>query len=355
MKIYNPDGSLKENWSRPTLDSSGNISVIIPFSGEVFEKQLRMCVKNLQLTNSINAEIIVVEHSPSPTVDDIDCRYIHIEQKEDELFNKSKCFNVGVHEAKHDIVTGLDCDCLTPPDFLAIGVASMNMTDAHAAFIADDIFYTDNFDGSKCYLNGKSWRKDRINRQFQGASWFMKKYTYEAIGGHFEMFEGYSSEDTEFFYRVLYSFPTYVAFGAGEKLIHMNHDKGHYDQEVIKRNRDVFASCQMIPLHDLIGHVRRSNTALEKKEFFWATDDCYIEFIDLEYIKDLSFNIIPNSGDRIELYVNDQSRDIIKVVDSFLKGYEGLYPARWYEVGNHINPKIRRTARGRKPRRRDRK
>lgn len=240
------------------VKSDKSISVIIPVRGNQFKNQLNICIQSLIKCNNLNYEIIVVEEDLQPRYDSLNQPNISYNFIQSDLpFNKSKCFNRGVSISKFDTICGLDCDMITPTNFLLNGIITLNGYDA--SFIADDICYTDEYPKNNMVFrwNKKTW-KQKNNWQFHGGCFFIKKPAYFNIGGFDEGYIGYGSEDSDFYVRVHKKLS--VCPKKGLPLLHMKHDSPHAINWI--KNQTRYLRSRNREINEWIGEVKRSNKYL---------------------------------------------------------------------------------------------
>lgn len=265
-----PPEPIDKEWNSPVRHFNRDISVIIPFHGKAFIEQLEFCVNVLKENNDLrNVDIIVVEEDSKPLAKSLckklEVRYHFIKSK--ERFCKSKCFNTGILQlAKYYYVMGLDCDMLTPPNFLIYGIKWLDHYDT--IFLADDILYSDEYQVDNTFRwNGKSWKGNRHSKtmqgNFHGGCFFTKKDKFRECGGFYEEFVGYGSEDTEFYTRVFKVMPCWRAKKKGATLLHMKHDRSH--AVGWEENRQRLLYLEITPMHDRVEEVIRSNTSINEK------------------------------------------------------------------------------------------
>jgi len=244
----------------PIKFSDISVSIVIPVRGILFKTQLETCIYYINKFNKLNIEIIIVEedaisnYSYLKDIDNIKYEFI----KSSTLFNKSKCFNKGVSISNYDYISGLDCDMITPLNYFGNGVRCL-LEGYDAAFIADDILYNDKFENNKLFFtwNNKRW-KDNNNWQFHGGSFFITKEAYNSIGGFYEAFEGYGSEDSEFYKRVHDKLKVSPNFGL--PLLHMKHDNPYAKNW--RKNEMLYLTSRNIPVDKRINNVKQKNSYL---------------------------------------------------------------------------------------------
>lgn len=231
-------------------------SVIICVRNEDRIKLLNKCINSIKKQKDISYEIIIVEEDDTQKFDikGKDITKIFIKSK--LPFCKSKCFNAGVSISSYNCICGLDCDfILKQEDFLIKGCEQLKKY--HACFLADDIEYLN--ENGKC--SGETWKKDRANWQFHGGSFFIRKESYINIGGFYEAFVGYGSEDTEFYTRVHKNLQVSPVKGV---IVQHQHHKRDFDLFInVSKNENILKTMLKTPNKRRIELVKQANTYLK--------------------------------------------------------------------------------------------
>ena len=242
------------------------ISVIITIHGSDRIEQLKRCLYWISNQSLTPVEIIVVEHSINPVVttnmllEYPGARYILL--KNDTLFCKAACYNLGVSEAKYDRICGIDCDLIMPTDFLLNGYNELLTHDA--CFLAGDIYFLTNQMKNMYdfHFSGKTWLKDRAPWQFHGGTFFINKGKYFAIGGHDENFKGYGSEDSEFYERVS---KILKVKKSDHIVLHQEHGREPHVLDNIEKNKTYLYGLKDIPDKTRVSQLHSYNRYLINK------------------------------------------------------------------------------------------
>lgn len=192
------------------LTSESQVSVIIPFRGQARVHSLHKTVQYFLKQLPRYSDIIIVEHSPqclttSFNLPRVTC--IHVPCSPHEEFNKSKCFNVGACHSANEYLCLHDVDILPSPAYIK---ASLSILDRGYAAVRPlrFIFNLDQSCSPSCdsYLLGLQallrLRFQSVQQNFPGASTFIGRESYIALGGHDEAFQGWGGEDLEFLSRL---------------------------------------------------------------------------------------------------------------------------------------------------------
>lgn len=235
------------------------ITFMIPFRGVDRLPHLAACCKNIN-TRYPDCEILIIEDGITRVIKTpiIGTRYVFMYNR--GPFNKAKCFNLGFLCATHNIICGLDCDMLVPSTIIDRTIEHVNSN--KVVFPGREIYYVDSWDPEKSFTqevwNQETWSENRTTSQFHGGIFLCNKIAYARVGGFDHRFEGYGSEDTNFYTRCTET--------GGEAdttrvidMIHINHPHDNTDMQLIERNRRLLTIYSNINPRDRITDCKRYN------------------------------------------------------------------------------------------------
>lgn len=257
MQLQLPEDILHE------FDKKGNsktpITFIVPFRNLKRLTQLNKCVNNL-LIRYPHCEIIIIEDNSSKTLNlkipGVKIAYIFNKK----LFNKSVCFNYGFLIAEHNVICGLDADMIIPSTLLDINLEHVYKD--KVIFPGKDIYYLEkNINitslNTETKWTGKTWLKDRALWQFHGGIFLTNKKTYAKVGGFDHRFEGYGSEDSNFYLRSTESGNAITS--ENTTLLHIDHEYDENESLSTETNKRIHILYSRINPTDRIKGCKENN------------------------------------------------------------------------------------------------
>lgn len=235
------------------------ISFIVPFKGKERLLHLNKCINNLLLRYPF-CEIIIVEDSVDRVINFLIPGTKYINTHNSRHFNKPLCFNLGFLVASNDIVCGIDCDMIIPSTLIDLNIEFINQN--KVVFPGKDIYYTvpdiqiEDLKSQKIW-NHKTWLKDRSTEQFHGGIFITNKTAYATVGGFDHRFEGYGSEDTNFYTRCTESNNAFTTRNIN--LLHIEHSHNDIDLNTIEINKRLLFIYSKINVNDRIKDCRDNN------------------------------------------------------------------------------------------------
>lgn len=217
------DVQRKFEYATSPVRAISGISIVIPIRGIDRKNNLKYCISKLLQQSIQPIEIIISEEDSHEHVDikdfyqDSRVRKIFTKSKPGGLFNKCKAVNAGVIAATHKMVSMNDADIVLPRDYLY--KVSLALQEHEICFIAKEIYNMD------LLKTGIIWRGGKRVDYFSGGSISFTKDAYIKIGGMNERFEGYGSEDCEFWGRATSLCKVYE--NREFPLLHLNHKRLH--------------------------------------------------------------------------------------------------------------------------------
>lgn len=182
----------------PPKATSG-MTVIIPVRGVERRQALETNVFYLRHQGVAPLEILIVEEDTQPSLEVPHTRHVFLQS--DKPFNKSRCINAGMANAKYDKVCMNDADMILQDGFLHEVDNILNLYDA--GNIVREIFYLTEVPtpGNINFTFWRQWTK-AAHWGCHGGNNFYKKRAFINAGGMCEAFVGHGSEDSEFYQRV---------------------------------------------------------------------------------------------------------------------------------------------------------
>jgi hypothetical protein len=191
---------------RPIECAEPRVSILIPVGGRDRLPQFQAVVKAFWAQSVRDLEIIAVEHAPVREYE-AQCpagvRYLHLERKPGEAFNKSRALNAGARAAKGSILILHDGDILVPVEYVRSAVARVDagfdgLQPLRLLFYLDQAVTGEILDGH-LRLPGAV---QSVGHNFPGGSTVASASAYWAIGGSDERFEQRGGDDNDFLDRL---------------------------------------------------------------------------------------------------------------------------------------------------------
>ena len=193
------------------IQSSDNASVpmisyIIPFRNVHRQNEIITVLNNVRAQRFPHIEIIAVEQDPKTSVD-LDKMHPVIYDFDDgggnDLFNKSRAFNLGLSKVIADNVILHDADMVVPGHYTSL--INSILEESEACHIGNRVLYTTR-DSTSNITNKEivddDVQCDRVVSYFEGGSLACRVSTYWLVGGFNEDYWGYGCEDCDFYWRL---------------------------------------------------------------------------------------------------------------------------------------------------------
>ena len=199
---------IKLTWGVETTKNP-DISFVIPHRGVERLPLLRMTIGSIFSQRDVSVECIVVEQSTIREVHGLPegVRYIHLPHPEDaETWRKSWAFNVGVAEARADIVVCHDGDIMVPLNYAQEIIRRLRGENYQTAHLQRFLFSLDEISTENViHTGGMNLTRplDFIRQNWKGGTVAITKDAFKLVGGYDERFTGWTAEDREFYDRCL--------------------------------------------------------------------------------------------------------------------------------------------------------
>lgn len=196
------------------------VTVVMPARGVNRQANLNYVISRLLTQNVEPLEIIVSEEDASSQVKidkfqrDLRVKKIFTVGKKDK-FNKSIAINSAVLVAKYQKILMNDADIVPPVGYIKRLDTILN--DYESFFVGKTIYNV------HLYKTSLNWQGSKREDYFSGGSIGFTKDAFFRIGGMCERFEGYGSEDCEFFDRIRNCTKLYEE--RDTLLLHLNHER----------------------------------------------------------------------------------------------------------------------------------
>lgn len=196
-------------FERAPRDPEGipSASIVIPVAGLERRPQFEVVLQSFFAQSVTTLEIVVVEQSQVQEYRE-KCRppirYIHIERKAGQAFNKSKALNAGARAAAGPVLILHDADIVVPVKYVE---SALDRTTAGYDGMQPMryLFYLDEA-SAKDFVNGGSAQLPRrvaaVGHNFPGGSTVVTAKAYWKIGGADERFEERGGDDNDFLGRL---------------------------------------------------------------------------------------------------------------------------------------------------------
>lgn len=223
------------------------VSVILPVGGQERLKQFQCVLKAFYSQTYRDLEIIVVEHGSEQFYKAF-CpfwiRYIFLQRKGDQQFNKSMAMNEGIRNAAAPYVLFHDADVVPPSAYVESILRHFN-AGWDAVRPMRFLFNLSANDSEKFMKNDAQYLPkvvELILQNFPGVSTAVSKEAYAKIGGHDEQFWGWGGEDLEFLDRLKTVHLFQGGYAPGIHLWHSSAPKkmsGDRNQELMMRKLEI--------------------------------------------------------------------------------------------------------------------
>ena len=186
-------------------DQTPDVSVLIAIGGTDRLPQFHLSLKSVLLQQGVRFEVIVVEQSPQPQLEDqlpAHVVYRHQPSDPDQQFNKSRALNLGAEIAKGGVLAIHDGDYVLPNQYLARCLPMMDQADGMRP--ARWIVHLDHRSTQRTCEQGAIPTDASVEKIIQNnpTPMLCTKSCYWDIGGHDESFIGWGGEDLEFLSRL---------------------------------------------------------------------------------------------------------------------------------------------------------
>lgn len=195
--------------AQPHCAKRPNLSFVIPHRGRERVPLLIATVRSILAQNDVAIECIVVEQSSAREIDGLPdgVRHIHLPHPTDpESWRKCWAFNVGVREARADIVVCQDSDIPVPADYGSEVLKHIRDHDREVVHLHRFLFHLDRNDTERVASTGRLdplSPPERVRQGWKGGTLAIRRECYHRIGGFDESFVGWTGEDREFYDRCL--------------------------------------------------------------------------------------------------------------------------------------------------------
>lgn len=225
------------------------ITVILPVRGIHRLKAISVCIEYIRRQNILPLEILGVEEDSQPNLKINTDKHIFLHSS--GPFNKSKCINCGVANAKYDLICVHDADMIMPRNYLK-QVCDI-LSQYEAGHLIREIFYLSEVPSSEAINSDftRQWTKS-ANFNCHGGSIFWTRPAFIRCGGMDEEFAGNGSEDSEMFFRLKATTKFYDTRHI--TLLHMPHTS---DASYVAKNQAIWQKANSIPLDQRIKHLRK--------------------------------------------------------------------------------------------------
>lgn len=236
------------------LSKIAPISYIIPCRNYERTDSIETIILSVKAQKYPHIEIIVSEQDLSSRLSKKAAPYKHIlaSTSVSHLFNKALAFNMGVKEAKGEILVLHDADIIAN-DFYTSDVADiMKNQQRCACHLGKTVVYTNQ--SSAAMINnvgivGGYPKIERVVGYFEGGSLACTKDYYWEIGGFNEDFWGYGVEDCEFYARLKYK--GFVE-NRHHVFLHLHHSRFPGWEEHHINNKKLGESIAKLPIEEKI-------------------------------------------------------------------------------------------------------
>ena len=217
------------NFVLGNMSKISGVSIVIPIRGMARYTNLMYVINRFLSQNVEPLEIIVSEEDTISQIKldkyqkDSRIKKVFTVGKKDK-FNKSIAINAGVCLAKYNKILMNDADIVPPTGYLS---RLDKILETYESFFVGKTIYNVHL-----YKNILNWRGSKRDDYFSGGSIGFTKSAFANIGGMCEKFEGYGSEDCEFFDRIKKCTNLYEE--RDSCLLHLHHDrKSSFSENVV--------------------------------------------------------------------------------------------------------------------------
>ncbi|MGR9138689.1 galactosyltransferase-related protein (plasmid) [Rhizobium leguminosarum] len=194
-------------------DYSGSVKIIIPFRAvQRHDGRLRnllTCLKVLSKQTSGPVDVIVVEDDDRPrnreAIRQYDVSYIHMANP--GKFNKAAAINLGANfrALPDEVYCVLDGDAYLDETFVDRSIGSLIDFDCKVLFPYTDMFFIQPEDTERILDSDFSSAMPiagYVSRSGPGGCFWVRRETFDAVGGFDAGFSGWGGEDRDFYSRV---------------------------------------------------------------------------------------------------------------------------------------------------------
>ena len=182
------------------------ISYIVPFRNVHRQSEIITVLDNVRAQRFPCIDIIAIEQDPKSNID-MDKMHPILYGFDDgdgnDLFNKSRAFNLGLSKVVTDNVVLHDADMIVPGHYTSL--INTILDEHEACHIGNRVIYTTR-DSTSNITNtgviGDDVECDRVVGYFEGGSLACRTKTYWLVGGFNEDYWGYGCEDCDFYWRL---------------------------------------------------------------------------------------------------------------------------------------------------------
>jgi len=211
----------------------------------------------------VGVDVILVEQDKHSKISHLNLKCRHIFLKSEEAYNKSWGFNVGVKNAKSDIIVFADSDLIMDPNLFIQSLKELEnyeMVNPYSSVI--------DLDNNESTLSiddllkiGRPGRGENDHQKVPlcGGICMFRKAAIEAIGGWNELFKGWGAED-DFVSMKVKNFLKYKEMPF--KCYHLFHNREQPDMSLYQNNLNLLNHLNNLSKEDLIRNINMEVTKI---------------------------------------------------------------------------------------------
>jgi hypothetical protein len=186
-------------------------SFLIPFHhGDALRLRDVMLVLDYYLKHSDDdSEVVLCEQGTWTDFSHLEgnSKFIYVNQKTSEKFNKSSCWNFGFKNTRGENIVGVDADIIVPSECIKTDYIEMCLDNSRLFYPFDKIIdmsdletrmFAKHPDTLECFDLEKDVNNKRSGTRCTGGIWFIKRTDFVAIGGFNTQFKSWGGEDDIF-------------------------------------------------------------------------------------------------------------------------------------------------------------
>jgi hypothetical protein len=245
------------------LDDSVQVSFVIGHRGTDRLPHLLLTLQSIAAQSAVNFECVVVEQSQVPEIKEYLpdwVRYVHTPlPKPDMPYCRAWAFNIGVREARGELLVLHDNDMLVPQAY-GSEILSIYRKGYEVINLKRFIFYLTQQHSSNLFEEGRlsfDTAPEAVVQNLEaGGSVAISRAAYFAIGGFDESFVGWGGEDNEFWGRA----QTRNLWSYGYlPLVHLWHEPQPEKFDRNRRTADLLEQRSSIPAEQRIAELKERN------------------------------------------------------------------------------------------------
>jgi N-terminal domain of galactosyltransferase len=194
--------------SRVKFSESPTFSFVIPHRGTQRQPLLEATIRSIASLPG-DVECIVVEQDFQPRLSSLpgNVRHLHASHPTDnERWHKCFAFNIGVQEARGEIVICHDGDILVPTNYLDVIREHLIQREQDVVFPQRFLFYLNQSTTKHLLKQGNlsalaNTVPEMVKQNWTGGTLAITKQAYKKVGGFDEAFTDWGGEDLEFYDR----------------------------------------------------------------------------------------------------------------------------------------------------------